>query len=62
MGSASIARVRRRVAGAQAALLDEVTRSSEDSETIISTLSSRYRVSTQVIGYQLENAGVGGMA
>ena len=46
----------------QAALLDAATHSSEDSEALVSTLSNRYRVSTQVIGYQLENAGVGGMA
>jgi len=45
----------------QAALLDEAARNTEDNDTLVSTLASRYRVSARVIEYQLENAGVGGM-
>ncbi len=45
----------------QAVLVDETTHYSGDRDSLVRTLASRYRVSTQVIGYQLENAGVGGM-
>jgi hypothetical protein len=42
-------------------LLDELASSSEDCDFRIIALAGRYRVSTRVIEYQLENAGVSGM-
>ena len=45
----------------QASLLDELARSSEDYDSLVTALAGRYRVSTRVIEYQLENAGVSGM-